>query len=706
MPITQISGPAVAIDGGVALGAPLTIGTNDAQPLIFETNGTERARFTPTGELIVVGSITTINSTVVDIADRVFTVNKSAGANDPVPSLMTGLSVYRGAVMGVARDKACVIWDEPNSRWNFALNTGADELTIGADQSVKLASLLASGNIRQLTNNSTISGRDVAGMADIEIARVNASDEVNIAAGGANTVIGGGSLRWQGDANKSLTLHSHGTGHAEIHTQTGTLSLETTTGQIEIATTNHSRTILIGTGGGMSQQVVTVGSPANGSSLTLDSGTGAINIGASASARTVNIATGAAQQAVTIGSTASGSTLTLDAASAVSIATSNTARTVSIATGSAAQNVTIGSATGASAMTLRCGSSPFSISTASNSSFDVTYGTNGALLQQQAGTGGTPFGFNTTFGAHTGLSNTEFNDINFNMARTVQFSGGGSTMTTQRALRIQSPTYSAASAQAINRAATVEISGAPTAGTNVTFSANSYLGPGSWALNVQSGASRLGGDTFVAGSFTTVGTFPLTVYTTGGADGWRTYNAGGGAFVFAGLGAITTFTHTVNLSPDTDATAAQQSLGSSTRRWNSLWTATQNTKTHAAFSGSHDVVQTGAVQTTAAGASSVFTSGPLLDNSATMVEVSVIGRDQGGANRAFAVRRACITRQAGGAATLVIPTQTVGTDSLPAGYAVDIIVAGSSFTVSVATGAAVTCNWACSVRYQTVSGNA
>lgn len=706
MPITQISGPAVAIDGGVSLGAPLTIGTNDAQPLIFETSGTERARFTATGEFIVVGSITTINSTVVDIADRVFTVNKSAGANDPVPALMTGLSVYRGAVMGVARDKSVIIWDEPNSRWNFALNTGADEVTIGADQSVKLASLLASGNIRQLTNNSTISGRNVAGMADIEIARVNASDEVNIAAGGANTVIGGGSLRWEGDADKSLTLHSHGTGHAEMHTQTGDLSLETTTGQIEIATTNHSRTILIGTGGGMSQQVVTVGSPANGSSLTLDSGTGAINIGASASARTVNIATGAAQQAVTIGSTASGSTLTLDAASAVSIATSNTARTVNIATGSAAQNVTIGSATGASGMTLRCGSSPFSISTASNSGFDVTYGTNGALLQQQAGTGGTPFGFNTTFGAHAGLSNTEFNDVNFNFARTAQFSGGGAAIAAQRAMRIQAPTYSAAAAQTINRAATVEISGAPVQGSNVTYGAISAAGNGAYALNVASGAARFGGAVYMHDAATPA-TGGLYVTDSSG-NGYRLYQYAANTAWLDTVGSSTQFMISGSLILRANLVSISDGsidIGSASQRFRDAFIQRTNIRAHAAFTGSQSITSTGAIQTVAAGAANIFSVATLLDNSATMVEVSVIGRATAGADRAFAVRRAHITRQAGGAAALVAATQTIGTDSLPAGYAVDIVVSGNGFNVTVNTGAAVTCNWTCSVRYQTVSGN-
>lgn len=266
MSISQISGPAVAINGGVSLGAALTIGTNDAQALIFETNGTERARFTSTGELIVVGPIVTINSTVVDITDRVFTVNKSAGANDPVPSLMTGLSVYRGAVSGVARDKATVIWDEPNSRWNFALNTGGDELAIGADQSVKLATLLASADLKMLTNDKSLFGRNAANSADVEIARIDSSDRVSIAQGGADMLLGGGALTWTGASNKALALTAAGSGTVGIQSDTGTIS---------IGTSASARSINIGTGA--AAQTVTLGSTNTTSTTTLQAGSGLIN---------------------------------------------------------------------------------------------------------------------------------------------------------------------------------------------------------------------------------------------------------------------------------------------------------------------------------------------------------------------------------------------------------------------------------------------
>lgn len=322
MSISQISGPAVAINGGVSLGAALTIGTNDAQALIFETNGTERARFTSTGELIVVGPIVTINSTVVDITDRVFTVNKSAGANDPVPSLMTGLSVYRGAVSGVARDKATVIWDEPNSRWNFALNTGGDELAIGADQSVKLATLLASADLKMLTNDKSLFGRNAANSADVEIARIDSSDRVSIAQGGADMLLGGGAITWTGASNKALALTASGT---------GTVGIQSATGTISIGTTGSARTVSIGTGA--AAQTVNVGSTDSTSKLTLEAGSSGIDIGVSASTRTINVGTGATNaQTINIGTGA--------AANAITIGTTNTTAATTITAGTGYINLT------------------------------------------------------------------------------------------------------------------------------------------------------------------------------------------------------------------------------------------------------------------------------------------------------------------------------------------------------------------------------
>lgn len=81
-----------------------------------------------------------------------------------------------------------------------------------------------------------------------------------------------------------------------------------------------------------------------------------------------------------------------------------------------------------------------------------------------------------TGAAHGALTaSAESIDVNVNLARTVQFSTGG--ITTQRAFLIQAPTYGFIGASTITTATTLEISGAPVAGTNATIT-NAY------ALNV------------------------------------------------------------------------------------------------------------------------------------------------------------------------------------------------------------------------------
>lgn len=361
MPISQLLGSAAVVNGGSSLGADLTIGTTDAYGLVFITNNTERARFTSTGELIVVGPMVTVHSTVVDITDRVFTVNKSAGANDPAPSLITGLSVYRGAVAGVARDKSVMIWDEPNARWNLCLNTGADEITIGADQALKLSSLTASGNISMATNNTTFVGRNAANSADIEIVRVNSSNVVSFAAGGADLAFGSGAITWNGASGKALGLTASGAGAVDV---------QSATGAIRIGTTNAARTISIGTGtsdqaiaigNGAANNTVALGSANGTSSLTLEAGTGTIGIGVSATARAINIGTGAAAQTIQIG------------------------------TGAAAQAVAIGSTNGASALTLNAGSAFVTINSRVNLKaaaglYVTDASSNGLLINQVSGT--------------------------------------------------------------------------------------------------------------------------------------------------------------------------------------------------------------------------------------------------------------------------------------------------------------------------------
>jgi hypothetical protein len=97
------------------------------------------------GDLTVNGTTTTVNSTVVDIADRVIHLNSHAIANVPVPALITGIEVERGDTAGVKRDGAALLWREASSYWQFAKNTGVDDTTVGADLAIRALGATLSG---------------------------------------------------------------------------------------------------------------------------------------------------------------------------------------------------------------------------------------------------------------------------------------------------------------------------------------------------------------------------------------------------------------------------------------------------------------------------------------------------------------------------------------------------------------------------------
>lgn len=128
---------------------------------------------------------------------------------------------------------------------------------------------------------------------------------------------------------------------------------------------------------------------------------------------------------------------------------------------------------------------------------------NNLILNQTARSGGgTSTLITATGAAHTSLAaSTEATDVNLNLARQVQFAAGA--IATQRAMRIQAPTYAFTGASTITTASTVSISGAPVAGTNATIT-NSY------ALNVEAGTTNLAGSLKSSGNVGFFGTTPTT----------------------------------------------------------------------------------------------------------------------------------------------------------------------------------------------------
>lgn len=89
-------------------------------------------------------------------------------------------------------------------------------------------------------------------------------------------------------------------------------------------------------------------------------------------------------------------------------------------------------------------------------------------ITQSVITTGSPTGFQWTGGAHTTLTaSVEATDVDFDLARTVQFATGA--LATQRAFVIRAPFYAFVAASTITTAATLAITGAPVAGANATI---------------------------------------------------------------------------------------------------------------------------------------------------------------------------------------------------------------------------------------------
>lgn len=112
----------------------------------------------------------------------------------------------------------------------------------------------------------------------------------------------------------------------------------------------------------------------------------------------------------------------------------------------------------------------------------VVNGVYGLHISQTASSVVNPVAFQVISAANTNLAaSTEVFAAQFNMSATVQFATGA--LATQRAAVFQAPTYSFVAASTITTAATVAITGAPSAGANATIT-------NSFALWVQGGTVR------------------------------------------------------------------------------------------------------------------------------------------------------------------------------------------------------------------------
>jgi len=171
--------------------------------------------------------------------------------------------------------------------------------------------------------------------------------------------------------NRALTIDTAGTGTITLGGGTGIKTINLATG---------------GTGA----KTVTLGSTASTSSTTINSGTGNIDIGTTAQARSINLGTAAAVQTVVLGSTNSTSSITIQSGTgAINIGATAQARTTNVATGAAVQTLVLGSTNTTSSTTIQSGSAGITmtgdITATGNAVFRPASDSASAFVVQEAG---------------------------------------------------------------------------------------------------------------------------------------------------------------------------------------------------------------------------------------------------------------------------------------------------------------------------------
>lgn len=260
------------------------------------------------------------------------------------------------------------------------INGGTSTGTVGIGNSAAGALTLQSASTIGITttnfNVSTLGVETLAGAqtADITTAAAATSNGITILPGtssGATTT--GASVTVQGGAASGTTTVTAGSVTIQGGNATGA-SGSRTGGNVNIdagtgATSNG--VVNIGNNNATTIQIGQNGSP--NPHIKIDSGTGTIDIGAGANARSVNIATGGAAQNVQIGSSSSTSSLSLQGGTnGINIGTSATSETIKIGntsgavaqtinigingTASSTDTITMGSLIGTSATTIQAGS--------------------------------------------------------------------------------------------------------------------------------------------------------------------------------------------------------------------------------------------------------------------------------------------------------------------------------------------------------------
>lgn len=311
-----------ATSTGGALNLTSGTGTTVAGNVNIQTGGTNQIIVSPTfitpgtitptagsvvirGSLEVVGTTTTIDSTVVDIIGRVIHANWTDPVQSPntaVPSLVAGYTVHRGNIAGVPRDGAALIWSEGtlpsggDGYWRAITtpgdgygndNTNVTNTTTGLgvmasnfaptlDPIPVAGTLPASGGLRVANNTFASVARNVAPVTTIAAAsNLTTLPQATINVASTTGFTAAGTLLIFSDAGVQTVTYTGTSGGNQFTGATGGTGLIHTGAYV--AQTNKSTTIAAGSNGATLPQATinvasTVGFPASGTIRVISNG--------------------------------------------------------------------------------------------------------------------------------------------------------------------------------------------------------------------------------------------------------------------------------------------------------------------------------------------------------------------------------------------------------------------------------------------------
>jgi hypothetical protein len=212
-----------SLGGNLALSSGSSAaGTTSAGHVLLQTGGVTWVDVDPTsspyatvyinGNLTVLGTTTTVDSTTVDVVGRVIHGNFSTGihpapAAPNLPNSMTGYAVHRGSATGIAgqdRDSAALIYNETtdiyaDGYWKLVgvlhdsdvapsttglintlpLLTSAVVATNNPVQEYSAKSAIPTvGGFRSLNNTTAVSSRNAAGTQDLRLIGTDSTDHI------------------------------------------------------------------------------------------------------------------------------------------------------------------------------------------------------------------------------------------------------------------------------------------------------------------------------------------------------------------------------------------------------------------------------------------------------------------------------------------------------------------------------------------------